>query len=616
MVPTNGRATHGRAGRVRIGLGLMAAGAAATVATAGAARAQAPSPFAAPVASPAFSLTTAAGLLDVNRDGSADVIVPGLFVGTMLTTLDEHGRAVAVNGAGPGVASFTGATSPIVLALAGGCIDLDAREDLITVTSCGTVHFHRNLGATRVDRTEFAPDTLVDDFAAAFPIGPPFVHYAIPVAKVVDVDRDGFADVLVAGGPVDRWGASTRPGFVTIYRGDGQGGFTTIRHLLPGGAIDVEVADVDGDGTHDHLAVLTETGAIGAFAYEIVHLVLTNGALVPAGTPFPVGGGRFAALALADVLGDGSPDYLLAQTQPIGGGLTDGLVICYQGDGQGNPQASSWCTLALPAPTAAGAFVSSLQTGDWNRDGHVDVAVLRGYVQPPASPTGTAVHAASEVLIALGPALPYAPFTTAVLPGHHLFSSTWTAAFPQLPLFADPDALRPVDFGRDGSVDLLVSGLRTPGSPAPTALATLRNLTPPQAGDARFEKVGEATGGAPAHPARIGFDGGRPRPGNAAFACTIQNVRGGCLVGLLWGPVAIPGVIPVHGFEVHVVATHFGCGVLASGSAPGDGFASFPLPIPLDPALVGDAGYFQWVYHDHVAGALGGTQATGLSIGT
>ncbi len=54
---------------------------------------------------------------------------------------------------------------------------------------------------------------------------------------------------------------------------------------------------------------------------------------------------------------------------------------------------------------------------------------------------------------------------------------------------------------------------------------------------------------------------------------------------------------------------------LTSGSAAGEGFASYALPIPGNPALLGDAGCFQYAYYDHVAGVFGGTQATAVRIG-
>ncbi len=588
---------------------------AAAAATSGAANAQAPHPFAPPVSTATFSLTGAAAMLDANRDGASDAIVPGLFFGTMLTTLDEDGGPLAVNGQGAGATPLAGPMAPVVLALAGGRIDQDTREDLVTVTSCGTVHFHRNLGSTRVDRAAFATATLVDDFQLLFPISVPFVSYSMPVAMVADVDLDGHGDVVVAGAPIDRWTGSTRPGFVAVYRGDGAGGFQTIRYLLPGNPLDVEIADVDGDGTHDHLVVLTETGALGAFSYELVHLVLANGTLTATGLPFLLGPGRWTALELGDVCGDADPDYVLGQLLPSAGGVTSQLT-CYAGDGQGHPDNATWSTLALPPNlTLLGDYVSAVQIGDWNRDSHLDLAVLRGFVQAPGSGTSAvASYAPSEVLVAMGPGLSWPTFETIALPGHHMYSATYNLAFALLPLVAEPDALRPIDLGGDGSIDFLVAGLRTPNAPAPTAMVTLRNLTPPQPGDARFEKVGAPSGGVAARPARIGFDGGRPEPGNASFACTIQNVQGGCLVGLLWGPVAYPGLQSVYGFDVHVAVAQFGCGMLASGSLPGLGFASFALPIPANPALVGDAGYFQWDYFDHVAGTFGGTQATGLWI--
>ena len=54
---------------------------------------------------------------------------------------------------------------------------------------------------------------------------------------------------------------------------------------------------------------------------------------------------------------------------------------------------------------------------------------------------------------------------------------------------------------------------------------------------------------------------------------------------------------------------------LTSGTAAGEGFATFALPIPNDPALVGEFGAFQYVYYDHVAGAFGGSQGASLRIG-
>ena len=55
--------------------------------------------------------------------------------------------------------------------------------------------------------------------------------------------------------------------------------------------------------------------------------------------------------------------------------------------------------------------------------------------------------------------------------------------------------------------------------------------------------------------------------------------------------------------------------MIASGTNSGEGFCSLPLAIPANPSLIGDVGYFQWSYWDHVADVIGGTQATGVWIG-
>jgi hypothetical protein len=95
----------------------------------------------------------------------------------------------------------------------------------------------------------------------------------------------------------------------------------------------------------------------------------------------------------------------------------------------------------------------------------------------------------------------------------------------------------------------------------------------------------------------------------------VQNFRGGCLAGLLWGAYGQADLFQVHGFTMHLVPTEYFTATLASGSGPGEGFATYALPIPNDPALVGEMGSFQYVYYDHVTGAFGGSQATSLWIG-
>jgi hypothetical protein len=434
---------------------------------------------------------------------------------------------------------------------------------------------------------------------------------------VADFDLDGLQDVLIGGGPVDSWAGNTQPGLVAFYKGGGTGSFQPSVYTTSGSVIDVEFADLDSDGTPDHLVVLTEIGSVGAFVQELLHLRIVNGTLTAVGYPHNLGVMRLTALEFADVIGDANMDYVFARTQSSGNTLSS-QVYFVQGDGQGNVNNALWGTFCLPANTnSIGDFISSIQIADFNRDSHLDIAILRGFVQAPASYSmGPAIHIESDLLIGMGPNLSCTQIDRIQLPGYQSFSWTHNSYFAQQPLRAEPESIRLLDLGADAVPDLLIPAIRPiTTSAGTTAIVTLKNSTLPGPGAARFEKVGAASGGAPDHPARIGFEGGRPRPGNGAFACTISNVRGGSLVGLMWGAYGQADMFTTHGFAMHMAPTEFGFSAVAVGALPGEGFHSYPLPIPNQLSLVGDVGYFQYCYYDPIADAFGGTQATGLWIG-
>ena len=83
----------------------------------------------------------------------------------------------------------------------------------------------------------------------------------------------------------------------------------------------------------------------------------------------------------------------------------------------------------------------------------------------------------------------------------------------------------------------------------------------------------------------------------------------------MWGPYAQENLASVYGFDLHIAPQLFGCPVVTTGPHQ-HGFARYDLPIPANPALVGDAGFFQFNYYDPTIGAFGATQATGLWIGS
>jgi len=428
--------------------------------------AQAPPPFAPPVVTQAFTLSGTAAVLDVNRDGSDDVLCPSLFWGSNATSFDENGHALKTKITGP-VHSFVPGSQllPSAIAMAAGDLDGDSLPDLISVSNAGGVHVHRNLGATRLDASAFAPDVLVDILLAGWPISPPFVGYVFPRIRTADFDGDGRMDFLLAGGPLDRWGGATRPGFLGFYRQRSDGGFDIHRQPLSGCTIDMDVADLDRDGILDHVVVVVETGALGAFTHDVLHFAFVGGQLVASAPTFNLTPGRCSAFALADVAGDANLDYVFAHTVP-NGNSTYCLVQWFAGNGQGGMYGAASGLVALPMnATGQNDFLPAIVAGDWDRDGNDDLAILRGYTTMAATATSTTSPGTTELLIACGPGVTTAPWTVTRLPGYHAWSSITSPQFPLLPLHAQPGLLRTVDFAGDGSLDLLVTGLRaaTPG---------------------------------------------------------------------------------------------------------------------------------------------------------
>ncbi len=589
----------------------------------GSAFAQATPPFGNPTRAEGYTLSDRLAIIDLNDDGSPDFITPGFFQ-TAVTTLDEDGVRVG-SGTGPILSPVPGSSQlALAITMAGGKLDSDHLTDLVAVSQAGGVHVFRNLGSNRVDSASFTVDTQIDSFVQSHPVSFPISTYSFPYLKVEDFDNDGRNDILLAGGTVNYWSAATHPGFLCFYKGLANGGFQRYTLDLPGAVIDAEFADLDGNGTKDQWVVLTETGSMAAFLYEVHHVQFTNGALHFNGFSATLGFHKPTSMELVDVIGTSAKDYVFSQTGASGSGLTSN-VYYIEGDGMGNLNFQNWGTFYLPAnPNPIGDHIPSIKVADFNQDGADDIAILRGYIQPPPPLSSLqAQYANSDLMIVMGPQLAYANVYNFPLHGWH--SLQWASqsmqTFNSEPQMGSPNLVQTIDLGADGWADLVVAGVfNMVGSP-PNQTTTLgfdmfKNTAAPTAGRSGLAKVGNPTGGTSSHKARLGFGGGQPKVGNLNFHAKLQNVRGGSIVGLMWGSYATPGLLTIPGMhEIHVTPEVFGGLGVATGSLLGQGTHVQPLAIPNQPSLVGGLGYFQYNYYDVVSGQLGGSQGTGVWIG-
>jgi hypothetical protein len=136
-------------------------------------------------------------------------------------------------------------------------------------------------------------------------------------------------------------------------------------------ASSVAVADINGDGTPDVLAVneCASTDGSGCVGNGIVSVLLNNGdgTFQPA-TPYASGGYQPLSVVVADVNGDGKPDLLVANSCTDISNCDNGAAGVLLGNGDGTFQ---------PAVTynSGGYQASSVASADVNRDGILDLLV-------------------------------------------------------------------------------------------------------------------------------------------------------------------------------------------------------------------------------------------------
>jgi len=265
-------------------------------------------------------------LIDWDHNGTLDVVAAGYGSNQIFVHLGNGDGSLA-----PAL-SFTQPAAPLALDVAD--IDGDTRPDLLVAWT----------GATNVSTFLQLPDgTLAPPTDFAVPGGPTDV-------ALRDVTNDGKLDLVV----VD-WSQSLRADDLSIFAGDGAGGFGPRQSFTTGGKPGLlAIGNVDLAEGADIVVGCTGTPALA------IHRANASGSF---GSKRPFAPhAAVGQVRVADLDEDGKPDLIAS-----GAGLLD----WWRGFGDG--------TFAAPQPyVLAGAGTGALEVADMNGDGHLDVITPDG----------------------------------------------------------------------------------------------------------------------------------------------------------------------------------------------------------------------------------------------
>jgi len=448
-----------------------------------------------------YSFPSSVATADLNGDGQPDLVVTNDLTGSPGTV-----GVLLANGDGtfrPAVAYSTGGAGPTWVAVAD--VNGDGKPDLIVTNSnqcspvsCGNgtvsvllgngdgtfqTAVSHDAGASGAESVAVAdvngdgkPDLIVTTFypgCVGVLLGNgdgtfrPVVTNCIPAnlyaVAVGDFNGDGKPDLVVTTNSSDGV-------FVFLNKGDGTFLHTRTYNIGGGYAHSVAVADVNLDGKLD-LVVANSAGAVNL--PNTVGVLLGNGdGTFRLGEVLNPGGySEVAAVAVADVSGDGRPDIMVTNLcfSPTKCTGVMGLLLGH-GDGTFSPAEK----YAILSPSGS----STIAVADMNGDGWPDVAVGGfDYVGLVSVLLNTAGHVPSTTAISTSgtPSLVGQPVT---------FTATVTSKYGTIPNGES------VTF-YDGNTTIGIGTGTTAGGMASFTTSSLtgttHNIRGTYAGDAKFE---------------------------------------------------------------------------------------------------------------------------------
>jgi len=378
---------------------------------------------------------------DLNGDGRFDVV--SARAGGMIYFGNDQGGFTASPAIDP--------SGPPIADLALGFFDAGNTLDVVLLRS-------KENGASPGVSAVF-----LNNGQGVFTPGPslnPAGNYSVDLA-VGDVSGDGVADIVLANRLTYSAGAIVDPGATVVYVNDGAGGFPagSARTLSPGGfSSALALADASGDGRLDILVGAEQraaNAATGAPAHAGGGVAFVNqGGTFGAAQPILPAGTATAALAVADVSGDGRPDLVHSG---------DGIYL-----NAGLPNFSPG-TILQAADTATQTAAADL-TGD----GLLDAIVARvgettfypnlggGSFGPARAITSPGRFAVADLTgdgqLDLAVGKPGAPGEIWVNNGQGSFTLAAALTMPAADYFAAPPAVAVADFTGDGPVDVVLVG--------------------------------------------------------------------------------------------------------------------------------------------------------------